>query len=113
MIRTTQRALQQAKKEGISVELIDLRTISPLDVDTVVDSIKKTGRLLIVHEAARSFGLGAELMALANEEAFLYLEAPPARVTGADTIVPFPKGEDTYFPDADRILDAIKRTVEF
>lgn len=113
MIKPCQQAIQAAKKQGMSVELIDLRTIYPLDVDTVADSVKKTGRLLVVHEAARSFGVGAELMALANEEAFLYLEAPPTRVTGADTIVPLPKGEDTYFPDAERIFDAIKRTVEY
>lgn len=113
MIKPCQQAIQIAKKEGISVELIDLRTIYPMDTDTVAESIKKTGRLLAVHEAARSFGVGAELMALANEEAFLHLEAPPARVTGADTVVPLPKGEDLYLPDADRIFDAIKRAVEF
>ena len=113
MIRICGRAIQAAKKHGHSVELIDLRTIYPIDTDAIADSIRKTGRLLVVHEAARSFGVGAELMALANEEAFLHLEAPPARVTGADTIVPLAKGEDAYFPDAERVLEAIKRTIEF
>jgi len=113
MIRPTQQALQQAKKDGYSVELIDLRTISPLDRETVADSIKKTGRLVVVHEAAKSFGTGAELMALANEEAFLNLEAPPMRVTGMDTTVPLPKGEDMFFPEAGRIYEAIKKTIEF
>lgn len=113
MMRTAQQAVAQAKKEGISVELIDLRTIYPLDVDTVMNSVKKTGRLLIAHEACKSFGTGAELMALANEEAFLYLEAPPTRVTGFDTVVPLPMGEDLYFPDADRIYYHIKKVVEY
>lgn len=113
MMRTAQQAVAMAKKEGLSVELIDLRTIYPLDVDTVIDSVKKTGRLLIVHEACKTFGVGAELMALANEEAFLYLEAPPTRVTGFDTVVPLPMGEDLYFPDADRIYYHLKKVVEY
>ncbi|MFH1893935.1 MAG: alpha-ketoacid dehydrogenase subunit beta [Candidatus Zixiibacteriota bacterium] len=113
MIRTVQQALQHAKKEGLSIELIDLRTIYPLDKETVMDSVKKTGRLLVVHEAVRKFGVAAELIALANEEVFLHLEAPPTRVTGFDTVVPLPKGEDFYFPTADRIYEAIRRTVEF
>lgn len=113
MIRTAQQALQRAKKENFSVELIDLRTIYPFDRETVAESVKKTGRLLVVHEAVRKFGVAAELMAVANEEAFLHLEAPPARVTGFDTVVPLPKGEDLYYPTADRIYDAIKKTIEF
>jgi pyruvate dehydrogenase E1 component beta subunit len=113
MVRTCRRAIQHARKSGYSIELIDLRTIYPMDMDTVSDSIRKTGRLLVVQEAPKSFGVAAEIMALANEEAFLHLEAPPARVTGADTVVPLPKGEDAYYPDADRIFDAIKRTIEF
>jgi len=113
MMRTAQQAVALAKKEGISVELIDLRTIYPLDVDTVMSSVKKTGRLLIAHEACKSSGAGAELMALANEEAFLYLEAPPTRVTGFDTVVPLPMGEDLYYPDADRIYYHIKKVVEY
>jgi len=113
MIKPSQQAIQMAKKEGYSIELIDLRTIFPLDKETVIASVKKTGRMVVVHEAPRSFGVGAELMALANEDAFLYLEAPPTRVTGADTIVPLPKGEDLYFPDAERIFDAIRKTIKF
>ena len=93
--------------------MIDLRTIFPMDTDTIIESVKKTGRILIVHEAAQSFGVGAEIMALANEEAFLYLEAPPTRLTGFDTIVPLPMGEDLYYPDADRVHHYIKKVVEF
>ncbi len=113
MVRTVQQAIQAAKKDGISVELIDLRTIYPMDRETVAESIKKTGRLLVVHEGPRSFGVAAELFAVANEEAFLSLEAPPARVTGNDTIVPLPKGEDIYFPSPERVYHAIKTTVAY
>jgi len=113
MLRTVQQGVAAAKKEGISVELIDLRTIFPMDTDTVIDSVKKTGRLLIVHEGPQSFGAGAELMAQANEEAFLYLEAPPTRLTGYDTLVPLPMGEDLYFPNAERVFYEIKKVVEY
>jgi pyruvate dehydrogenase E1 component subunit beta len=113
MLRTVKQGLALAKKDGISAELIDLRTIYPLDTDTVMNSVKKTGRLLIVHEAAQSFGVGAELIALANEEAFLHLEAPPTRLTGFDTVVPLPMGEDLYFPDADRVYYETKKVVEY
>jgi pyruvate dehydrogenase E1 component beta subunit len=113
MLRTVQQGIALAKKEGISVELIDLRTIFPMDTDTVMESVKKTGRLLVVHEGPQSFGAGAELMAQANEEAFLHLEAPPARLTGYDTIIPLPMGEDLYFPSAERVLYEIKKLVEY
>jgi pyruvate dehydrogenase E1 component beta subunit len=113
MIRIVQQAMQQAKKDGYSIELIDLRTIYPFDKQTIVESIRKTGRLLVAHEAARTFGVAAELMAMASEEVFLHLEAPPARVTGYDTVVPLPKGEDFYFPDAARVYEAIKKTIEY
>ncbi len=113
MLRTAQQAVAAAKKEGISCELIDLRTIKPMDTDTIIDSVKKTGRIVVVHEAHRSFGAGAEIMALCNEEAFLHLEAPPSRVTGFDTVVPLPMGEDLYFPDAVRVFYEIKKVVEY
>ena len=113
MLKTVQQGVALAKKEGISIELIDLRTIFPMDTDTVMDSVKKTGRLLVVHEGPQSFGTAAELMAQANEEAFLYLEAPPTRLTGYDTIVPLPMGEDLYFPTPERVHYEIKKVVEF
>ncbi len=113
MMRDTQKAIAMAKKAGISVELIDLRTIYPLDKETVASSIKKTGRLLTVVEAPRSFGAGAEIMALANEEAFLYLEAPPKRVTGFDTIFTLPQGEHHYLPSPEKIFYEIEKTVKF
>ena len=113
MIRECQKALVMAKEAGISVELIDLRTIYPIDKETITESIKKTGRIVIVAEAPESFGVGGELMAIANEEAFLYLEAPPKRVMGFDTIAPTAKGEPFYMITPDRIFYEIERTVKF
>ncbi len=96
-----------------SVNLIDLRTLWPLDIDTYVNSIQKTGRVLIVHEAPRTCGFGAELMALANENAFLSLKAPPMRITGYDVPTPLPKLEKFYWPDADRVADGMEKIMKF
>jgi len=113
MMRDTQKAIAMAKKAGISVELIDLRTVYPIDKETVANSIKKTGRVISVSEAPTSFGIGAEMMAVANEEAFLHLEAPPKRVSGFDTIFPLPQGEHHYLPSPEKIYYEIERTVKF
>lgn len=113
MMRDTQKAIAMAKKAGISVELIDLRTIYPIDKETIANSIKKTGRVISVTEAPTSFGPGGELMAIANEEAFLHLEAPPKRVSGFDTIFPLPQGEHHYLPSPEKIYYEIDRTVKF
>lgn len=113
MIREAQRAMVKAKEAGISVELIDLRSIYPIDKATLTKSIKKTGRFLVVAEGPTSFGVGAELIAIANEKAFLHLEAPPKRVSGFDTIVPLPKGEHHYLISPDKIFYEIEKTVKF
>lgn len=113
LIRECQKAMVMAKEAGISVELIDLRTIYPIDRETITNSIKKTGRVVIVAEAPESFSVGAELMAIANEEAFLSLEAPPKRVMGFDTIVPLAQGEPFYMISPDRIFYEIEKTVKF
>jgi len=113
MIREVQRAMVKAKEAGISVELIDLRTIYPIDRPTLALSIKKTGRLLFVAEGSSSFGVGAEIIAVANEEAFLSLEAPPRRVTGFDTIVPLPKGEHHFMISPEKIFYEIEKTVKY
>lgn len=97
----------------ISVEVIDLRTISPMDRETIVASVEKTGRILIVHEAAKSFGAGAEIMAIVNEKAFLSLEAPPTRLTGFDTIFPLPRGEEHYLPSQARIQQKIRELAAY
>ncbi|MCF8567640.1 alpha-ketoacid dehydrogenase subunit beta [Alicyclobacillus tolerans] len=107
-------AAQRAKDEhNTSCEVIDLRSISPLDTKTVVESIKKTGRAVIVHEAVKTGGVGGELIAQVNEQAFLYLAAPIARVTGYDTPFPVPSIEDLWLPSVSRTLDAIIQTIEF
>ncbi|NMB04425.1 MAG: alpha-ketoacid dehydrogenase subunit beta, partial [Tissierellia bacterium] len=106
MVPDVQKAV--AGLNDISVEVIDLRTISPMDRETIVASVEKTGRILIVHEAAKSFGAGAEIMAIVNEKAFLSLEAPPTRLTGFDTIFPLPRGEEHYLPSQARIQQKIR-----
>lgn len=113
MIRESQKAMAMAKEAGISVELIDLRTIYPIDRETIIESIKKTGRLVIVAEATESFSVGSELMAIANDGAFLHLEAPPRRVMGFDTIVPLAQGEKHYMISPERIFYEIEKTVKF
>lgn len=99
-------AASKAAARGVEAEVIDLRTLWPVDIDTITDSVKKTGRLVIVHEAPRTGGLGAELLSLITERAFYHLQAPPVRVTGFDT--PFPYAlEMDYLPLSGRILPAL------
>ena len=113
MIREVQKAIVMAKEGGISVELIDLRSIYPIDRETIAKSVKKTGRIITVTEGPRSFGLGSEISQIAIEEAFLHLEAPPSRVSGFDTIVPLPRGEHHYMQDPYKILYEIERIVKY
>jgi len=113
MVREALRAADLVAPEGIAAEVIDLRTISPMDDETIAASIQKTGRGVIVHEACRTGGLAAEIMARLQEKAFLSLAAPLERVTGFDTIVPLLKLEDHYLPDAGRIGRAIRKVVHF
>lgn len=113
MIREAQKAVEALEKENISVELIDLRTISPIDEETIITSVRKTGRFLVVHEAVRSFGPGAELIAIVNKHAFLSLEAPPTRLAAFDVIVPLDKGEHHYMIDPKRIIYEVKKLIQF
>jgi pyruvate dehydrogenase E1 component beta subunit len=94
--------------DEVSVELIDLRTIYPIDIDTIAESVQKTGRAVVVHEAPKTAGLGAEISAQIQEHCFLHLEAPVQRVTGFDTVMPYYKLERQYLPDAARITSAIR-----
>jgi pyruvate dehydrogenase E1 component beta subunit len=96
---------------GVSCEVLDLRTLSPLDTDAIVESVKKTNRAVIVHEAQRSCGVAAEIAARINEKALLDLEAPVERVTGFDVVMPLPKLEQRFLPDARRVADAIDRVM--
>jgi pyruvate dehydrogenase E1 component beta subunit len=105
-------AAEEVKEQGLEVEVIDLRTLWPVDAETVVESVKKTGRMVIVHEAARACGLGAEMVAQICEKAFLHLEAPPRRVTGYDTPFPYTL-ENEYLPLAHRIVPALVETAKY
>ena len=98
---------------GVDAEVIDLRTVAPMDHESIIESVKKTGRAAVVHEAPRTGGLGAEVVARINEEALVYLEAPVERITGFDVPVPLLAMEDYYLPDPPRIEEGIRRVVEF
>jgi 2-oxoisovalerate dehydrogenase E1 component beta subunit len=105
-------AADKAEEQGIECEIIDLRTLWPVDIDTIAASVEKTGRVIVVHEAPKTCGFGAELIALINERCFLSLEAPPVRVAGFDTPFPYTLEMD-YLPLAHRILPAIVETARF
>ena len=107
------KAVELLKDKGVGVDLIDLRTISPLDTQTVIESVKKTGRFLVVHEAVKSFGPGAELISIVNEKAFLNLEAPPTRLTGFDITVPLAKGEHHFIITPEQIVDKVEELLNF
>ncbi len=107
------QCMQAIERGGRSIELIDLRTLYPFDMDAVEASVKKTGRCVIVHEAPKTCGFGAEIAARIMERCFLYLESPVQRVAGFDTIMPYYKLELDYMPDADRIARAIEETAAY
>ncbi len=113
MMRQAISAAQIAGQKGIDAEVIDLRSIVPLDVDTINGSVKKTGRCIVVHEGPRTCGVGAEISALINENDLLELHAPVERVTGFDTIMPLAKMEHYYLPNDSRIMHAIEKVMNF
>ncbi len=112
MVSIAEEAAKKAADLGVSLEVIDLRTLLPFDIDAIVASVEKTGRCVIVHEAPRTCGFGAELVASIQERALASLEAPILRVTGLDT--PFPYSlEHEYLPNADRVVAAVRKTLEW
>ena len=113
MIRETVAAAEQLMAEKIEAEIIDLRTLSPMDTEAIITSVKKTGRAVVVHEAPRTCGPGAEIVALITEKAFLSLQAPVERVTGFDIPVPLSKSEHYYLPNPKRIVMAAKKVMNF
>jgi len=113
MLREVLRAAEMIDKEGVKVEVIDLRTISPMDETAFLESVRKTGRAVVVHEAPRTCGLGAEIIARINEKALLSLAAPVERITGFDTVVPLMKLENHYLPNPERILRGIRKVMAF
>jgi len=112
MLQPTLAAADELHNDGISCEIIDLLTISPLDDTLMVESIKKTGRAVVVHEAPRSFGPGAEIISRLMEGAFYYIESPIQRVTGYDIIIPYFSREKEYLPNVKRIVQAAKATLQ-
>ena len=113
MVKDTLAAADELAAEGIDAEVIDLATLKPYDEDTVLASVAKTGRCVIVHEAARTGGFGAEIAGLIAERGLLSLLAPVARVTGYDTIIPLPRLEQYYMPSVGRIVAAARKTRQF
>ncbi len=113
MVKTALEAAIAAGEERTSVEVIDLRTLSPLDMEPVLASVRKTGRVVVVHEAVVNLGMGAELAARISEAAFYALEAPVLRVGGFDTPYPPSRMEEEYLPDLDRVLDAVDRALAY
>jgi len=113
MVRTCAEAAVAAREDGRALEVIDLRSLSPLDIETVVASVHRTGRCVVVHEAPVTGGLGAEIAARVTEECFYHLEAPVLRVGGFSTPYPPSRLEEHFLPDLDRVLDAVDRTFAF
>jgi 2-oxoisovalerate dehydrogenase E1 component beta subunit len=112
MVHTALEAAEKAAADGLDVEVIDLRTIVPYDIETMIASVKKTGRCVVAHEAPKTCGFGAEIVAAICERAMMHLEAPIERVAGFDTPFPYTL-EHEYLPNADRIVGALKRTMEW
>jgi 2-oxoisovalerate dehydrogenase E1 component beta subunit len=113
MVRTCAEAAVAAEKDGRSVEIINLRSLAPLDLGTIFESVRRTGRCVVVHEASVTGGLGSEIAAQVTQECFYRLEAPVLRVGGYSTPYPPSRLEDHYLPDLDRVLDAVDRTFAY
>lgn len=114
MVHTSLRAAEKlAESRGAEVEVIDLRTVNPIDIETVVESVKKTNRAVVVQEAQRQAGVAAEVVAQINERAILHLEAPVLRVTAPDTVYPFAAIEDEWLPDVERVVRALEEVLDF
>jgi pyruvate dehydrogenase E1 component beta subunit len=113
MVKTALKAAEAAAGEGKSIEVIDLRTLSPLDMGPVLESVRRTGRAVVTHEAHVNLGMGAEVSARITEECFYSLEAPVLRVGGFDTPYPASRIEEDFLPDLDRVLDAVDRSLSY
>lgn len=114
MVHTSLKAAEEIEKaRGTKVEVIDLRTIMPLDMDTVVESIKKTNRAIVVQEAQKTSGIAAEVIAQINEKAILHLEAPVLRIAPPDTVYPFAQIEDTWLPNPARVVAGLNEVLDF
>ncbi|MFS0673317.1 alpha-ketoacid dehydrogenase subunit beta [Ornithinibacillus sp. 179-J 7C1 HS] len=113
MVPLVEKVAKQAGENGISCEVIDLRTLYPIDEEIIAESVQKTGRAVIIHEAQKTGGLGNDIVSIINDTAFLYLKAPVERVTGFDVPVPFSSLENHYLPTPERIIKGIEKVVHF
>jgi pyruvate dehydrogenase E1 component beta subunit len=113
MMPVIQKAVDSLEKEGVSSDVLDMRTLSPMDYASIIESVKRTGRCVVVHEAPRNCGLGAEISARIMERALLSLQAPVERVTAPDITVPLPKGEHYYYISPERVVNGVKRAMSF
>lgn len=113
LVKETLAAAEMLAKEGVSAEVIDVATLKPLDMDTILASVEKTGRCVIVHEAVRSCGIGAEISAQIAERGMMFLQSPVQRVTGYDTIVPYGRLERFYLPNENQIINAVHQVLEY
>jgi pyruvate dehydrogenase E1 component beta subunit len=113
MVKTCMASAEAAAQDGQSIEVIDLRTLSPLDLGPVFESVRKTGRAVVTHEAHVNLGMGSEVAARITEECFYSLEAPVLRVGGFDTPYPPSRIEEEWLPDLDRVLDAVDRSLAY
>ncbi|MGG3561364.1 alpha-ketoacid dehydrogenase subunit beta [Neobacillus rhizosphaerae] len=113
MVHESLKAAEELAKEGHSVEVVDLRTISPLDIDTIIASVEKTGRAIVVQEAQKQAGVAANVVAEINDRAILSLEAPVLRVTAADTIYPFSQAESVWLPNYKDVIETAKKVLTF
>lgn len=113
MVQESMKAAEELEKKGHSIEVIDLRTVQPLDVDTLVASTEKTGRVVVVQEAQKQAGVGANVVSELSERAILSLEAPIGRVAAPDTIYPFTQAENVWLPNKNDIIEKVKETLEF
>ena len=113
MLQPTLQAAALMEKSGTSAEVVDLRTLSPLDTEAIIESVQKTHKAVVVQEAPATCGVGAEIVARINEKALVHLEAPVERVTGFDTVMPLPKLEKYYLVNAERVVEAVNRVTHF
>ena len=113
MVHTSLKAAEELEKDGIDAEVIDLRTVSPIDIDTIIDSVKKTNRVVVVQEAQRQAGIAANIVSEIQERAILHLEAPVLRVTAPDTVYSFSEAEEVWLPNHQDVIDKVNAVMNF
>ncbi|MCY7795909.1 pyruvate dehydrogenase complex E1 component subunit beta, partial [Bacillus spizizenii] len=113
MVHESLKAAEELEKDGISAEVVDLRTVSPLDIDTIIASVEKTGRAIVVQEAQKQAGIAANVVAEINDRAILSLEAPVLRVAAPDTVFPFSQAESVWLPNHKDVLETARKVLEF